>query len=359
MGIVSVPVKPEVATDKIDIGGARSAAKRLLPRRARDLLGRLSYARARAARVAGIRDAFRYDEQRYAQYSSTISSRISRQNHAARMTATYHNLEKGLALPAPRPGFGAGVVRRLLDLIDEYLERYGVDEISTSATAALVAYREFNLAAGLSPAEIPEAERLQRLDAPERVGGTKILRKQDVLAAVDGVDGDFFASRSSVRCFADRTIDDGDVEFAVRAAQKSPAVCNRQYSRAYVATDLARVARALELQAGARGFSDQVPAVAVITTSMRTFSGAGERMQAWTDGGMFAMSFVLGLHARGLGAVCLNWSKTEADDRAFHAAFELPEDEVIIMLVGFGHLQDETRVAVSPRMPVDRALRPL
>jgi len=82
-------------------------------------------------------------------------------------------------------------------------------------------------------------------------------------------------------------------------------------------------------------------------------------MQAWTDGGMFAMSFVLGLHAKGLGAVCLNWSKTETDDRAFHAAFDLSEEEVIVMLVAFGHLPEEVQVAVSPRVAIHEALRRL
>jgi len=82
-------------------------------------------------------------------------------------------------------------------------------------------------------------------------------------------------------------------------------------------------------------------------------------MQPWTDGGMFAMSFVLALHSRGLGTVCLNWSKTQADEQTFRKAFDIGNDEVIVMLVAFGHLPEEYRVAASPRVALDHTLTEL
>lgn len=82
-------------------------------------------------------------------------------------------------------------------------------------------------------------------------------------------------------------------------------------------------------------------------------------MQPWTDGGMFAMSFVLGLHAQGLGSVCLNWSKLPAVDRTFRSRFTIEDDELIVMLVAFGHLPEQYGVAVSPRVQVGRTLKEL
>lgn len=355
------PVRAGIGEHRIQ--AARDLAKLMAPERVRAVARRLILHRARIQKARGIRRAYEYDRDRYVRYSSSFGSRGSRKNLAARITAVYHNIEKGLALPTPRAAFGATTITDLLDLLQSYRSRYGDDRITHAAIAALAAYNEFNRAEGLSPEDIPSFERSAELVASAqpnlRSGGTKRMQREAVDRVVRGVSAEFFSVRSSVRQFGSEGVSTDDIEFAVRAAQKSPAVCNRQYSRAYVATDPERVQQALALQGGARGFAEGVPAVAVITTSLRTFWGTGERMQPWTDGGMFAMSFVLGLHARGLGTVCLNWSKDEMLDREFHRAFDLPDDEVIIMLVGFGPLLERFEVAASPRVPVREALRSL
>lgn len=312
----------------------------------------------RAIRWVSTGSAQRYDRGQYLRFSSSVSPEIKRENLRAWMTMQYHNIEKGLSLPAPRPGFGADAVNRLLNTRKRYLASYGIDDASEFATAALVAYREFNLHAGLTPAQIPHFEQLSKLESTMS-GGTKEIHSGEQGADAPSVDLEFFTSRSSVRQFAQVAVDHADIEFAVSAAQKSPAVCNRQFGKVRVATDSSLIQEALRIQGGARGFGEQVPAVAVITTSTRSYWNAEERMQPWTDGGMFAMSFVLGLHARGLGSVCLNWSKKPATDRAFRSTFDIGDDEVIVMLVGFGHVPDDYRVAASPRLPLSNVLEPL
>lgn len=304
--------------------------------------------------------AYGYDLERYYRFSTSVDISTSRQNLGSKLTASYHNLEKGLSLPDPRPGFGAAVVARVVRLSTTYLEKFGEDHVVRAAVSALLAYVDFNRAAGLADADIPSHAGITtlaaRLTEPVLPGGTKTMTREDVLTAVAGVDARFFDARSSVRQFEPGPVDLADVEFAVRAAQKSPAVCNRQYSSVHLLTDPADVARALEIQGGARGFASNVPAVAVITTNIRNFWGPGERMQPWTDGGMFAMSFVLGLHSRGLGSVCLNWSKTEELDRRFRDAFDIPAEEVIVMLVALGRLRETFTVACSPRRSVAESL---
>lgn len=332
---------------------SKHTVKRMLPER---LLRQLRRARAAAQLSA----ASRYDRRRYSAFSSTVDYRSDRRNLASKITESYHNLEKGLSLPAPRPGFGASVVERLIELTFAYADQYGHDHVTSSAAGALRAYVEFNASSGVTDAEIPHHEAIQRLlvEAPSvsAVGGTRSTSRTELHDAVGDVDERFFLSRASVRQFDSRPVARADIETAVRIAQKSPAVCNRQFSRVYLIDDSSRIATALRIQGGARGFDDVVPTIGVITSSVRTFWAAGERAQPWTDGGMFAMSFLLGLHAQGLGAVPLNWSKTAQTDREFHAEFDIPEDEVIVMLVAFGHVPEEFHVASSPRIPVDEAL---
>jgi len=325
---------------------AKARIKALLPPVLQQVLRRVRVS-------VGLCRAYRYDRLRFLRFSSALGYASNRHNLASRITGSYHGVEKGLALPDPRPGFGSAALGQLIDCLDEYLARYGDDGVTRAAQGALVAYLEFNRSSGLPDEQVPHLSALLRLtrtqDGVSQAGGTKIVRREQIAAAVSCVTADFFATRSSVRQFAPGAVSEEHIEFAVKAAQKSPAVCNRQFQRVYVISDPTDVRRALELQGGARGFAHQVPMVAVITSNLRSYWGGGERMQAWTDGGMFAMSFLLGLHACGVGSVCLNWSKTEALDREFHHVFGLPEEEAIVMLIGFGGLKEEYRVAASPR----------
>lgn len=147
-----------------------------------------------------------------------------------------------------------------------------------------------------------------------------------------------------------------DLIFAAEVAAKAPAVCNRQSGKIYITRSPQKIAQLLEIQGGATGFGGDVKALAVLTANLRNFWNVGERNQVWIDGGLFAMSFLLGLHARGLGAVSLNWSKSPRKDRELREAIALPEEEVVIFLVGIGHLPDELEVAQSWRPPADQIL---
>ena len=81
----------------------------------------------------------------------------------------------------------------------------------------------------------------------------------------------------------------------------------------------------------------------------------GERNQCWIDGGMFAMSLVLGLHAQGLGTCFLNWSKSAPEDKAMRALLQLPPQEAIITLIAVGNLPRSLSVAKSVRPPLATA----
>lgn len=317
---------------------------------------------ARCTSTASVAMAYLYDFGRFMRYSSTHGHSISQQNLASKLTETYHNIEKGLSLPSPRPGFGRDVIGRLIILLKQYRATYGEDHVTIAAVNALTAYQDFCVASGLTDRETPHAIEIRALLLETRysgAGGAVTRTRQETLDAVEHVGDQFFEMRASVRDFSPESVDEEKIRSAVRAAQKSPAVCNRQFSRVYVTTDRLRISEALRIQGGARGFADNVPALAVITTNLRNFWHAGERSQAWTDGGMFSMSFVLGLHAAGLGSVCLNWSKGSRVDREFRRAFSIPEEEAIIMLVAFGNLKETYRVAASPRPPLTRTLSEL
>ncbi|MBV6760641.1 nitroreductase family protein [Rhodococcus opacus] len=245
------------------------------------------------------------------------------------------------------------MVENLLDYLAVYVNRFGADDTVATAAAVLEEYVAFNRRVGFL--EIPHERRIVRFLCDASAGSSYVkagvteMHRASVLDAVDPVGIEFFQSRSTVRNFSEEAVSSEDVTFAAIAAQKAPAVCNRQAAKIHVFQDRQSIDRLLRIQSGARGFETSIGSLAVITADLRNYWEVEERHQAWVDGGLVAMSFVLGLHARGLGSVCLNWSKSPSKDEELIELLDLPPASAIIMMVGFGHLREKFNVATSAR----------
>ncbi len=302
-----------------------------------------------------------YDYLRFLRYSGLNKSHRYRNVQAARITMTYHQIEKGLSLATPRPGFGKEVIDRLFTALEPFIVRFGLVPPATTAISALNAYVRFNEGAGLDMSEI--RKRLLTL-APaeilacgynETAGSISITRRElDRLRCSNFQD--VFNSRYSIRNFAGGPIERIAISDAVRLAQKTPSVCNRQAWKVHVFDELAAMKRLLAIQAGNRGFGENASAVLVVTCDLQCFVEVAERYQAWIDGGMFCMSLCLAFHAAGYGTCCLNWSKEPADDRRLRAAAPIADAEQVIMLIAIGTLPEQLNVAASPRRPLEDAL---
>jgi len=113
----------------------------------------------------------------------------------------------------------------------------------------------------------------------------------------------------------------------------------------------------LACQNGNRGFGDTAPVVALVTVDLRNFLDASERYQGWIDGGLFAMNLLLGIHAQGYGACCLNWSALPAQDKAVRGLGVIPPHESIIMMIAIGGLREKFKVARSPRRGIESVMK--
>jgi Nitroreductase family. len=91
----------------------------------------------------------------------------------------------------------------------------------------------------------------------------------------------------------------------------------------------------------------------VVTERRSAFVGVGERNQRWVDGGLFAMSVVLSLHAQGLASCFLNWSQTVSATQELRARSGIPKTEDVIVLIAVGWPAEQARVARSPLRAVD------
>lgn len=302
-----------------------------------------------------------YDTRRFLVHSGLNRSRDHKAEHAARVTLFYHQVEKGLSLASPRPGFGRPVVQRLLQDIEAYVRRHGWEHPATTAVCALRAYIAFNDRAGHDVSAVKAG--LARIEAslPAQAlagagGGTRPITRDELAAQRQASFAAFFNSRYSIRNFEPGTVPDADIAAAIGVAQKTPSVCNRQSWQVHAYKGRAVIQQLMDIQAGGRGFADNIATLLVVTCDLGQFVEVGERYQPWIDGGMFAMSICLALHDQGHGTCCLNWSKEADADRRMRRAAALPDAAQIIMLIAVGVIPPELDVAYSFRPPVERCL---
>lgn len=302
-------------------------------------------------------DAF-YDVSRYMKYSSSYHLEAAG-NLKSRITAKYHEIEKGLSLRSPRKGFGAQRLNELILLIREYIERYGMDDFLSAPASTLRAYAKFNEEIGLKdyPCKANIQSLLKDIEAfsDANIGGVLEISSKLIHDTTKNIPDEFFLRRYSIRQFSPEPVKMVDIDAAVSIALKAPAVCNRQDGYVHIIEDKNLILEISEMHGGAKGFSEQIDKLLVITNKLTNFWDSGERNQCWIDGGLFSMSLILGLHAKGIGTCCLNWSKSASDDRAMRKRLGLPDSEVIIMMLAVGSLPDSLKVAYSNRKSVEEA----
>lgn len=302
------------------------------------------------------------DARRFRMASTGFAAPKRHEQWRALLTIDYHRIEKGLALPDPRAGFGTNVIDRLLINTPRYIERFGQDDLTDIVANCLRSYAAHNAAMHVETPNVESFVAKYDADSTRPVtgfGGTAPMSKADVLARSSIDPEAFFNSRSSVRQFSEELVSDAVLTRAVQLAVKTPSVCNRQSGRAYCTTDPAVIAQALSFQNGNRGFGHTAPALFAVCSEFDIFEKLDERNQGWIDGGLFAMTLVYALHSLGLGSCMLNWSVPTARDANFRAAFGIPENQGVICMIAVGHLPDTFSVAQSPRRPVDDFKHPL
>ena len=303
---------------------------------------------------------FLLDFSKYFKHS--LSNGIfTEKNLRGKITETFHNIEKGLSLPNPRLGFGEDKIADLIEISNHYKAKFGIGSpLLLRVRDTLRAYREMHERNAVSP---PHSDLIDKFIEEQsqlglgEYGGLREVTKKEIVSATSGIGHDFFLTRHSVRQFSDQPVGLEQINQAIEAALKSPAVCNRQFCHAVVIADKDLIAEVLRMQGGARGFQEGIDKLIVVLTRLSHFFSAGERNQPWIDGGLFSMSLLLSLHQQGLGSCCLNWSKTNAQTQAMKSFLHLDDDSEIVMMIAVGNLLEKFSVAKSHRQAVDQSSR--
>lgn len=299
-----------------------------------------------------------------ARFSRTASFSVYDDGHEqviSRIMYNVHALEKGLArVNDRRLGFGRKALADLNDALTVYL-RAGYDKSAfayVEGVSVLQRYLDLHAASGVSATPVRDVVDPEFLSTGvnTKAAGTKVIRRDDKTQNEVKNFYEIAQGRSSVREFSGEPIDRSKVINALRNAEKTPSVCNRQGWRVYWvdSPDLAR--QVLRHQ---RGFGyPQMPEVLLtITISNNTFLSPVERNEAFVDGGLFAMSVLYGLEHEGLAAVPLNAMMYSRDQNAVRDLLRIDDADMIIMFIGIGAFPEETTVPISDRKHAESFIR--
>ena len=85
-----------------------------------------------------------YDLKKFLKYSFKVKNLNNQFHYTAYLTKQYHTVEKGLALPKPRLGFGEKKINDLLNLTPRYIEKFGEDNLTKNIISVLNEYLKFH-----------------------------------------------------------------------------------------------------------------------------------------------------------------------------------------------------------------------
>lgn len=301
------------------------------------------------------------DIKRFTKYAHLFQPNKSQLTSQAHMYRLAHALEKGMALPEPRKGFGKSKIVQLTNFINEYCIQYGVDEPASSAASSIASLLSYHQKNGVNT----ESESLLfanlcnkfpelKVESEKIKTGVMNLSKEELFKSLPESPEAFFGLRCSVRKYSDKKVSNDELLRVIKLANKTPSVCNRQSARVYVYDEKESMAKVLNHQDGNAGFGHDASAILIVTSDLSCFYKAGERNQGYVDGGLYAMSLVYAIHSIGLGSCMLNWSQGARTDQRLRDDTNIPENEVIITMIAVGSLPDNFDVAVSPRRKVEQ-----
>lgn len=268
-----------------------------------------------------------------------------------------HVIEKGLSLRNPRIGFGKDKVLKLIARLEKYNSLYSSKDkqflyYPLTTIAKYIDYQRNN------NADINEVEsRFMEL-----INKCSINREDLILDAgvkeISKIDGnhdyssfeELVKTRHSVRYFSREVPSDDLIDRALEIAQQTPSACNRQGWETHIFyTNQSE--KLLKWQGGARGF-EQEPTMSILVTANSKAFLKYEPFQAYVDGGLYAMNLTNALHSLGLGSIPLSCGFGHVKLRQLYAQFDIPKNEVPIVIIAVGCLEEKYRIAISKRKPI-------
>lgn len=271
-----------------------------------------------------------------------------------------HVIEKGMSMKTPRKGFGQEKVTALLNRLLKYSDLYLQEDkdFLLYPIGTIANYIDYTKRNGT---EIPQIEILfsklltkSGITEYHKEAGIYKESKTNILAHCDSSFKDLLYSRHSIRYYSEEVPSKELLDKALTLAQRTPSACNRQGWLTHIFLNK-KSHELIKWQGGARGFEDEIHCSILVTANMNAFLSY-EPHQAYVDGGLYAMNLINALHSLGLGTIPLSCG-FYCEKLKTLAKFEIPDNEVPIIIIGVGVMLDEFNVAVSTRKDIAKTNR--
>ncbi len=296
--------------------------------------------------------------RRLCRYNASVRTDRDRQKMQYTLLRENHIIEKGMSMPNPRRGFGQAKVQSLTTRMGRYCELYGSepDTFLLYILATIRAYIDYQHRDGVDIPDIESA--FSQLCAKVGISpgqlstpaGIEVLRRTDLQQAAAADFQTLLLSRHSIRYFRPELPPRELLERALELAARTPSACNRQAWHTHIYFD-EEAHELLRMQGGCKGFCDDIPCCIVVTADMKGFLGH-EPFQCFIDGGLYAQNLINALHFVGLGDIPLSCGFFSDQLLPMQRRFQIPENEVMVVIIGTGLMTDNVKVAISTRKPI-------
>lgn len=301
------------------------------------------------------RDNFIYDCNTF--FANCLDGDKGKDQIMTQIMLAIHQLEKGMSFTKSARIFGEEKALSIIRNLRSFTKKCGNHHIVSLATNVLAAYldnpnsTQNKQSRTIIASYIEENKSLLGLYTT----GTKIVKEPQPFD--EKLIKEFFFSRNSVREFSDEPITDEEIVQVMEFASCTPTACNRQTSRVHVYRDKALMNKLIENQLGNQNWCDNATAIFVITSNVSCFNSSYEHVQAFVDGGLYAMNFDWGLHLYHIASCYKMYVRLADVDKEFHEISGIPENEFPIVLILAGHYKKEPIVSPkSARLPIEKGL---
>jgi nitroreductase len=307
---------------------------------------------ARLHRKREMIKSFKYDYQRYLEFSENIS-KLSKDNLLGLIIRQYHVIEKGLTMPEPRLGFGRVVLKGLINNCILYSTKFeATNEQVHHAIEVVNEYMQLHNSTNYKISEdiLSDFERLISLHPVKKAANQLGYTRNSYFEKVKSEFYQFSFSRHSVRNFSTQEVPIEKINSALKIAQNAPSACNRQPWRVKIFSDKDIINKILEIQGGNRGFGHLTNKLLLITCKTSYYAGSNERNAAYVDGGIYVMNLLYALHYNEIAGCILNASFNIDRDLKMRTLVNLEDSEVFVAIIVIGIPPESFKVAFSPRL---------
>lgn len=287
-------------------------------------------------------------------YNASLRTEKDREKSEYTLLRRTHIIEKGMSFRNPKHGFGQAKVESLLDDLMLYLNTFGNSEFFSYPVSAISNYLEYTRNSGVKAEQI--ANKLTVLkrrlgyfsdDNDEQSGVVEV--QKDYIINHNKDFRELLLNRHSIRYFSEERVPEKMLVEALKLAQRTPSACNRQgwKTHVYYGDDAVNL---VKWQGGSRGFEDEIRCAILVTANLKAFL-SHEIHQAYVDGGLYAMNLINALTYLGLGTIPLSCGFHESRLKGLKG-FGIPENEVPVVIIGIGVMEEKFKVAVSKRKEI-------